>query len=303
LSFPPIKYIQEFKSYIIFYLFLLSILTKGFFMVQPLLVYPDDRINCTSTDVRTFNQTLWDIIEDMRDTMQEHNLEALSAIQIAYPYNIIVIKQDSDYLELINPRILTQSDKFDSVESSSYYPSVTVTIQRDKNIKLVYEDRYGKINYKDISDKKLSSTIQRKIDYTFGGNLLDRVSKAKREEILDALSKDGIVPQESGDVCSTFSKKDYFISFSDKLIFFMGLSLLSPLFNFSQDTMDSIYSFNKIAFPLIISLLISFFFYAQYEAKKYRQCSSCQIGNNIGVMIKRGVIATIFAVGSYIIFG
>jgi len=272
-------------------------------MVQPLLVYPDDRINCTSTDVRLFNQTLWDIIEDMKDTIKEHNLEALSAIQIAYPYNIIIIKQDDDnYLELINPRMLTQSGKFDSIESSSYYPNVTVTIKRDENIKLVYEDRNGKVNYQDISDKKLASTIQRKIDYTFGGNLLDKVEKGRREEILDALAKNGIVPLQTDDVCPTFSNKDYFISFSDKILLIMGLSLLSPIFNFSKETMSSIYSFDKVAFPIVIFLLIGFFFYAQYEAKKYKQCSSCQIGNNIGVMVKRGVVAIVFAIGSYFIF-
>jgi peptide deformylase len=271
-------------------------------MVQPLLIYPDDRINCTSTDVRLFNQTLWDIIEDMRDTMIEHNLEALSAIQIAYPYNIILIKDGSNYLELINPRMLTQSGKFDSIESTSYYPNVTVTIKRDENIKLVYEDRDGKVHHKDISDKNLSATIQRKIDYTFGGNLLDKVSKARREEIIDALAKDGIVPLQADDVCPTFSKKDYFISFSDKILFFMGLSLLSPLFNFSKETMGSIYSFDKIGFITVIILLISFFFYAQYEAKKYKQCSSCQIGNNIGVMVKRGVVAIVVTISAYFIY-
>ena len=129
---------------------------------------------------------------------------------------------------------------------------------------------------------------------------MDKVSKNKRDEVISALRNNGFV--EAVDACPTFSKKDYFVSFTDKLLFFMGLSLLSPLFNFSKNTMENIYLYNKIAFPLVIILMIGFFFYAQYEARKYKQCSSCQVGNNIGVMIKRIAAGTVFAIAAYFIF-
>jgi len=267
-------------------------------MVQKLVIYPDDRVNCTSTDVRSFNQTLWDVIQDMSDTMDEHHIEAMAAMQIAYPYNIILIKEDDGYHEYINPRIIQNHDTFESEESSLYYPDVTVTIPRYSKIKLVYEDRNAKVHYQDIDDPKLAATLQRKIDYTFGGNLLDRVDKNKREKILDALAGKGLMPLAE-DVCPTFSNKDYIVSFTDKLLILMGLSLFTPLFNFEQETIETIYSIDKFLFPSIVVLMIVFFFYAQYEAKKFSQCSSCQIGNNIGVMVKRGVAALVFAVGAY----
>ncbi|MCF6207758.1 MAG: peptide deformylase, partial [Sulfurovum sp.] len=164
-------------------------------MVQKLVVYPDDRMNCTSTDVRSFNQTLWDVIEDMRDTMEAHELEAMAAMQIAYPYNIILIREGDDYLEFINPRIIKNENLFDSEESSIHFPGITVTVPRYEKIKLVYEDRHGKVHYQDIEDKKLAATLQRKIDITFGGNLLDKVDKSKREKIFEALAGKGLMPQ------------------------------------------------------------------------------------------------------------
>jgi len=271
-------------------------------MVQKLVVYPDPRINSTSTDVRTFNQTLWDIIEDMKDTMKEHNMDAMSAIQIGYPYNIVIIKEDDEYWELINPRGLTQSDKFESTEKTAYYPGLEVTVSRDENMKIVYEDRNAKAHHRDISDRHLASTLQRKIDYTFGGNLLDKLDKKEREKMLDHLADNGLTPLPVDDVCPTFSKKDYFVSFANKLLFIMGLTLFTPLFNFSKETMEHIYTFDKIAFSLVIVLMIGFFFYAQYEAKKYKQCSSCQIGNNIGVIIKRVTVAVLLIIAGYFIF-
>jgi hypothetical protein len=48
--------------------------------------------------------------------------------------------------------------------------------------------------------------------------------------------------------------------------------------------------------------MIIYFIYAQFEAKKYRQCSSCQIGNQIGIILKRVAISIVFAIGAYAIF-
>ncbi len=269
-------------------------------MVQPLVIYPDERVNITCTDVRSFNETLDNVLEDMIDTMDKHSLESMAAIQIAYPYNIVLIKNGDSYDEYINPRILKNEDIFDSTETTLYYPDITVTVPRYAKIKLVYEDRKGNPLHIDIDDKKLASTLQRKIDYTFGGNFLDKVSKERREKILDALASNGLIPPPT-DVCPTFSKKDYFVSFTDKLLIIMGLTLITPLFSPLPETLNTIYTTDKVLFPAIIILMISFFFYAQYEAKKYSQCSSCQIGNNIGVIVKRVVLAGVFAIASYLL--
>jgi hypothetical protein len=115
------------------------------------------------------------------------------------------------------------------------------------------------------------------------------------------LANDGLIPQV--EVCPTFSRKDYFVSFTDKLLIVMGLTLLSPLFNLSKQTISTLYTLDKFLLPLIIVLMIGFFFYAQYEAKKYSQCSSCQIGNNIGVIIKRTVVGIALAIGAFFILG
>jgi peptide deformylase len=271
-------------------------------MVQKLVIYPDERVNIACTDVRSFNQTLSDVIEDIRDTMIEHDLDALAAIQIAYPYNIILIKEkDGSYSEYINPRIIGSYGKFDSEESTVYYPGITQTIPRAERIKIVYEDRHGNPQHTDIDDPEYAATFQRKADYLFGGTFLDKVDKNHRERVLEALANDGLIPQV--EVCPTFSRKDYFVSFTDKLLIVMGLTLLSPLFNLSKQTISTLYTLDKFLLPLIIVLMIGFFFYAQYEAKKYSQCSSCQIGNNIGVIIKRTVVGIALAIGAFFILG
>ena len=59
-------------------------------MVKELVVYPDDRI-LACTDVRSFKEDLVRLLDDIKDTMEANNLKALSAIQIARPFNVAVI--------------------------------------------------------------------------------------------------------------------------------------------------------------------------------------------------------------------
>ncbi len=194
-------------------------------MVKELVVYPDDRI-LACTDVRSFKDDLKRLLDDIKDTMEANGLSALSAIQIARPFNVIVIKQkDGTFLELINPRILQKEGTFKSKEKTSYFPNITIEVPRYKKIKVIYEDRDGESHHLNIDNPELSSTIQRKIDFLFGGTPLDKVDKNYREQVLEALANDGLVP-ESVEVCPAFSKKDYITSFSDKILFFMGLSWL-----------------------------------------------------------------------------
>jgi len=274
-------------------------------MVKELVVYPDDRI-LSCTDVRDFkDESLPRLLNDIKETMEANNLNALTAMQVAHPFNIIVIKKDDGgYWELINPRILKKEGRFEHEESTSYYPDIELRVPRYEKISLLYEDRNGKQYSIKIEDRELAALIQQQMDFLAGGTPLDRVDKDYREKVLEALAGKGLMPL-SGDVCPTFSRKDYISSFTDKVLFLMALSLLTPLgaklFNWSEETVNKIYAFDKFAFPFVIVLMIIYFIYAQYEAKKYRQCSSCQIGNQIGVIVKRLAAALLFAIGAWLL--
>jgi peptide deformylase len=274
-------------------------------MVKELVIYPDNRI-LACVDVRDFkDESLPRLLNDIAETMEAHGLKALTATQVAHPFNIVVIKKgDGSHWELINPRILKKEGRFEHRESTSYYPDIELTVPRYEKISLIYEDRNGQQHSIKIEDRELAALIQQQMDFLAGGTPLDRVDKNYREKVLEALANKGLMPQP-GDVCPMFSRKDYITSFTDKILFLMGLSLLTPLaaklFDWSEATVANIYAFDKFAFPFVIVLMVIYFIYAQYEAKKYRQCSSCQIGNQIGIIIKRLVAALAFAVGAWLL--
>ncbi len=89
-------------------------------MVKELVIYPDDRIMMCG-DVRGFDESVGRLIDDMKDTIEANNLDALSAIQVAHPFNIAVIKlKDGSFLELVNPRIIKKEGLFENLEKTSY---------------------------------------------------------------------------------------------------------------------------------------------------------------------------------------
>ncbi|MCF6200955.1 MAG: peptide deformylase [Hydrogenimonas sp.] len=265
---------------------------------KDLLVYPDERIKIPSTDVRKFDDKLSEVIDMMREVMEENGAEGLSAIQTGYPYNIVIVRgDDGNILELINPRILKSEGMAKAKEKTLYYPKIEIEVPRYEKIKIIYEDREGKQHHME-AEGKVARVIQRKIDYTFGGTFLAKVDKATREAVEKALADNGLVPEV--ELCPTFSKRVYFLSVADKLLFFIFLSLFSKLFGVSSETLSKIYTFDKIGILIVFILLVGYFIYGRYEAKKYSSCTSCQIGNMLGSMAKRGVVAIALAVGSYL---
>jgi len=271
-------------------------------MVQPLKYYPDESININAGPIRGFGESYKQMVEDIIDTMKEHQLNALSAIQIGYPYQLMVIKKDETYTPYANPRIITQNEPFDSTEESIYFKNHPITVKRYEELSIVYEDEQGKMKNIKVNNKEESALFQRKIDYLFNGTLLDRLFPEQREQAIRALAGKGAMPTTTDAFCPPFSKKEYFVSVADKLLFFMFISLLLPLFSVSKETLSSWYTYDKFAFPAVIAIMIGFFFYANYEAKQFKQCTSCQVGNNVGVIVKRVVLAMILALGSYFLF-
>jgi len=272
-------------------------------MIQTLKYYPDTSINVNAGPIRQFDESYTMMVDDIIDTMKEKNLHALTAIQIGYFYQLMVIKEGNTYIAYANPRIITQTEAFDSSEKSIYFHYHPISVTRYKNLSIIYDDAKGQMQTKKIHTQEEAALFQRKIDYLFNTTLIDRLPSHQKDQAIRALAGKGSMPSmDENAFCPPESKKVYFVSIVDKLLFFMFISLLLPLFNISKETLNSWYTYDKFAYAIVILLMVGFFFYAQYEAKQFRQCTSCQIGNNIGVVIKRLSIATLFIVSSYFIF-
>ncbi len=266
-------------------------------MIKELILYPDERINIASADVRHFDDELFTLINDMKDTIEFHHADGLAAIQVAIPLSLVVAKDsDGEWHEFINPRILRVKGKATSIETSLYLPHIEEEIPRHEHINFIYQDRNGE-QHSMQAHGEFGFMLQRKFDYTFGGtfaNKLDRKSKKRVENRLSINGSNG-----EFNASSNISKREYFKSVISKLLFFEGIFLFTPLFNISKETMQSLYSYSIFATIASLILIVGYLVYAKYEASRVISCTGCQVVSFTAVAIKYFVITIILFTGSY----
>ena len=67
------------------------------------------------------------------------------------------------------------------------------------------------------------------------------------------------------------------------VLFIVAIIGLGGSFFVSGDMHSLVKSVEYHLMSALLLLIVSYFFYAQYEGRQYKNCSSCQIGNIIGV--------------------
>lgn len=263
-------------------------------MIREIITYPTPPSVQYATDVRVFNEELLSLIQDIEDTIEANSLDGLAAFQIGSYYNVVVVKnEDGTFLELINPRIISNSGRVTTVEKTAYFPGLSANVTRYEKISLVYQDREAK-QHSLKAEGDLSILLQRKIDYTFGSSFFNKLNKEEKklfEKKLDFGSDIAI-----SEVCPTKFNRDYITKVINIVMAVMLVLLTASLF-VSEETSEQLWGYQKYLFSTTIILNIIYFFYAQYEGKKFTSCTSCQIGNIIGTaaisMIKLFIIMII----------
>lgn len=267
-------------------------------MIREIITYPTPPSVQYATDVRVFNEEIFSLIEDLKDTIEANSLDGLAAFQIGSYYNVVVIKKDDgEFLELINPRIISNSGRVTTLERTAYFPGLSANVTRYEKISIVYQDREAK-QHSLKAEGDLSILLQRKIDYTFGSSFFNKLNKEEKklfEKKLDFGSDIAI-----SEACPTKFNRDY-ITKGINIIMAVMLVLAGVSLFFSEKTSQELWGYQKYLFFATIILNIIYFFYAQYEGKKFTSCTSCQIGNIIGTTLISFIKIVVIMLVSYFI--
>ncbi len=115
--------------------------------IRNIRVDDDPILRKTSRPVTDFNDRLFDLLDDMKDTLYKSGGVGLAAPQVGVLRRVVVmdVSEDrSDYIELINPEITSIEGTQTGTEGCLSLPGLYGTVTRPMIVKVKAQNREGK---------------------------------------------------------------------------------------------------------------------------------------------------------------
>ena len=112
--------------------------------IRNILKEGDETLNKISKPVVDFDERLWTLLDDMKDTMYKNEGEGLGAVQVGVLKRLFVMDTGNGLRECINPKILKQ-DGINKVkiEGCLSVPGKCGYVERPDKVWVEYQDRNG----------------------------------------------------------------------------------------------------------------------------------------------------------------
>ncbi len=113
--------------------------------LRKIVTLEDPVLRKTSRKVEKFDKRLWDLLDDMKDTLYNANGAGLAAVQVGILRRVVVIDVGDGLMELINPEITERSkEKQKEVEGCLSIPGRYGITERPEWVKVKAQNREGK---------------------------------------------------------------------------------------------------------------------------------------------------------------
>ena len=142
----------------------------------------DELLHKKSRPVTEFNQKLWDLLEDMAQTMYKADGVGLAAPQIGMLRRIAVIDVGDGIVELINPEIIAFSGSQVGQEGCLSSPGIFMDVDRPMKVTVRAQDRHGE--WFEVKGKELfARALCHEIDHLDGILFMDRAEEQTEKGI------------------------------------------------------------------------------------------------------------------------
>ena len=130
-----------------------------------------------------FNQKLWDLLDDMAETMYQAEGVGLAGPQVGMLRRVFVIDVGEGILEFINPEILETSGTQNGAEGCLSFPGEYGMVERPNFVRVKAQDRNG--NWFEMEGEGLfARAVCHENDHLDGIVFKDRMSRILTEEEL-----------------------------------------------------------------------------------------------------------------------
>ncbi len=159
--------------------------------ILDVLIYPNDNLAKVCQPVDTIDAQLNTFIDNMFDTMYEHEGIGLAAPQVNVLKRVVTIDIEGDktnQIVLINPEIIESSGETGIEEGCLSIPGCRALVPRKEKLTVKALNRQGQ-EFVLEADGLLAICIQHEIDHLNGVLFVDHISQLKRQRIKEKMLK------------------------------------------------------------------------------------------------------------------
>ncbi len=149
----------------------------------------DDILRKKSKPVEKFDQKLWELLDDMAETMAKANGVGLAAVQVGILRRVFIIDVGEGVVEFINPQILSSCGSQTGEEGCLSSPGEYGIVTRPDKVTIRAQDRHGKW-FEETGEELYARAMCHENDHLDGVIFKDHAERMLTEEELEEMYGD-----------------------------------------------------------------------------------------------------------------
>lgn len=131
-------------------------------------------------EVRRFNQNLWQLLDEMKETLYDADGVGLAAPQVGISKQVVIVDIGEGLIELINPKIIAAEGEEEDIEGCLSVPGRNGIVKRARKVTVAAQDRNGNCFTID-GEGLLARAFQHEIDHLRGVLYVDIMEREVEE--------------------------------------------------------------------------------------------------------------------------
>ncbi len=158
--------------------------------IRTILTEGDPALNKVCHPVTKFDDKLADLLDDLKETLAKANGLGLAAPQVGILRRaVIVVDDNGEMLELVNPEIVDQKGEQDGLEGCLSVPGKWGYVKRPEWVKVKAQDRSG--NWFEVDGKDVTARcFCHELGHLDGHLYVELTDRLYTNEELDAMAQE-----------------------------------------------------------------------------------------------------------------
>jgi peptide deformylase len=136
--------------------------------LRDIITGEDDILHKTSRSVTVFDGRLFQLLDDMAETLHNANGAGLAAVQVGILRRVVVVDVGEGVVELINPEITERSEEtVTASEACLSFPGEAGKVERPQKVTVRAQSRSGDV-FTVTGEDLLARALCHEIDHTNG---------------------------------------------------------------------------------------------------------------------------------------